>query len=355
MGIAVGVGVFVAALAGIIVFILMRRYTLFPRSTKRRSTDTESRSQSPRLFHTKLGRRRSGRKVRRDSSAKGKKQSTVPEEEGMIPFIDLDRDLPQPASEGDLRRGWENLSVSIKNHVTDCYHLDEVSQDYHVDKSSPLAYLVPSLLENPKSRRLAIRQCIGKSIVENIQPDGNPENTFLPPKLVSIIHSMPITASEKAPRKFFSACDMAHSCANLPSKVLEAALARWRVITSFLLFPERGQVSEEYMVNSDIIKRAAEKLSTDLQPYLRPTRHISEKECQESLEKTLRLGAMFGLKLFSQGARWSFGEWDKGEKTEMKSGRRILLVSPALLKVTGENGQFFADPIVVHGETYGEF
>lgn len=201
VGIAVGVGVFVAALTAMSVFILMRRYTLFPRPRKRSSIDTESRSRNSRMFPTRLGKRRSGRKVRRDPSVKAQKQSAVPEEEGTVQFIDLDRDLPQPISEGDLLHYWENLSVSIKNHVTDCYHRAKAKR-YYVDKSSPLAYLEPHQLADPKSRHLAIRQCIGKFIVENIRPDGNPDDTFLPPKLVSIIHSMPITADEKSPRKF---------------------------------------------------------------------------------------------------------------------------------------------------------
>ncbi|MCJ1344866.1 hypothetical protein MMC31_003071 [Peltigera leucophlebia] len=330
-GIVVGVSVFVAALTGIIVFILMRRSTPFLRSKKRSSIGTQNRSQSSRAFQTRLGKRRSGR---RDQSEKAQEQLAVPEE-GTVQFVDLDRDLPQPISEGDLLQGWEKLSVSIKNHVTDCYHREKADQRYHVDKSSPLAYLESYHLADPKSRHLAIRQCIGKFIVENIEPEGNPDDTFLPPKLVSIIRSMPIMADKNSP-------------------LLEAALARWRVITNFLLYPERDMVSTEYMINSDIIKRAAEKLSNDLQPYLQPIRKVSEEECKASLEKTLRLGAKFGLQLFSQGARWSFGSWDIRERNE-KKGRRSLVVLPALLKMTDEYGHFLRNPLVLHEETCVDF
>lgn len=108
------------------------------------------------------------------------------------------------------------------------------------------------------------------------------------------------------------------------------------------------------MINSDIIKRAAEKLSNDLQPYLQPIHKVSEEEYKASLEKTLRLGANFGLKLFSQGARWSFGGWDVRERNE-KNGRRSLVVLPALLKMTDEYGHFLRDPLVLHAETCVDF
>lgn len=108
------------------------------------------------------------------------------------------------------------------------------------------------------------------------------------------------------------------------------------------------------MINSDVITRAAEKLSNDLQPYLQPTRIVSKEECKASLEKTLRLGAMFGLKLFSQGARWSFGDWDIRERNT-KKGRRSLVVLPALLKMTDEYGHFLGDPLVLHEEKCEDF
>lgn len=113
---------------------------------------------------------------------------------------------------------------------------------------------------------------------------------------------------------------MAHTCANIFSQVLEAALARWRVFTHFLLAPDRSQTCTEYVVNSDIIKGAAEKLSADVRLYLVLKSVSSEEERKESLEKTLRLEAKFGLRLFSQGAKWGFKNWDKNEKIGGVSG-----------------------------------
>lgn len=77
---------------------------------------------------------------------------------------------------------------------------------------------------------------------------------------------------------------------------------------------------------------------------------ISEEECKEGLEKTLRCGAMFGLRLLSQGAGGSFGEWDLRERKDTE-GRPCLVVLPALLKLTDANGQIFPFP-VVHREEY---
>lgn len=142
---------------------------------------------------------------------------------------------------------------------------------------------------------------------------------------------------------------MAHLCAKLAYKVLEAALAKWRVITHLLLCPERNKVSTEYMINSDIITRAAEKLSNDLQPYLRT--EISKEESKVSLQKTLRCGARFGLRLFSQGARWGFGEWDIRERKD-KDGRPCLVVLPALLRLTDSHGNPVPPDLEVRHEEY---
>lgn len=350
VGITIGVTVFVVALVGIIVFILMG---LMKRgTTDTRNPDTRSRSRSSGASHIRLGKQRSGSKVRPEPSVKAQKQSAVPEEERNVQFIDLDRDLPQPIPESEILQDWQKLSVSIKNHVTDCYHRDKAGQRNHAE-SSPLAYLESYQLSHPKSRQLAIRQCIGKFIVENINPAANPDDTFLPPKLVTIIRSMPIIADEKSPRRSFLHVTLLFRVLTC-LQVLEAALARWRVITHFLLFPERHKVSTEYMINSDVITRAAEKLSNDLQPYLQPTQIVSKEECKASLEKTLRLGAMFGLKLFSQGARWSFGDWDVRER-DTKKGRRSLVLLPAVLKMTDEYGHFLGDPLVLHEETCEDF
>lgn len=102
------------------------------------------------------------------------------------------------------------------------------------------------------------------------------------------------------------------------------------------------------MINSDTITKAAEKLSNDLQPYLIPG-IVSKEESKASLEKTLRCGAKFGLRLLSQGARWAFGEWDIRERKD-KKGRPCLVVLPALLKLTDEDGNFVRDSEVRHEE-----
>lgn len=115
---------------------------------------------------------------------KRQKQPAVQAQEENVRFINLDRDLPEPISERSLLKDWENLSVSIKNHVTDSYHWDNIRQEYYMDKSSSLAYLEPFQHEDPRSRRPALRQCIGKFILEHIEPSGNPDDTFLPLKLV---------------------------------------------------------------------------------------------------------------------------------------------------------------------------
>lgn len=116
-----------------------------------------------------------------------------------VQVIHLNSSLPQPISDSGVVQEWRGFHNCIQHLVEDGYDNETVSQEYYVDESFPLAYLESYHLANPKSRHLAIRQSIGKIILENINPEGNPNDTFLPPKLVSIIRSMP---NEKSPRKF---------------------------------------------------------------------------------------------------------------------------------------------------------
>ena len=194
VGLVVGVSVLLAAFTGICVFILMRRKNLFPRSKKR--------TQSSKAPQIKLGKLRSGREFRQDPSVKAHDQSAVPKEKEIVQVVNLDWILPQPIYDSELIEEYGGLCFHIKSLVTDCYDGDTAGQEYCVDESSPLAYLESCHLANPKSRHLAIRQAIAKIILENINPEGNPNDTFLPPKLVSIIRSMPVAANEKSPCKF---------------------------------------------------------------------------------------------------------------------------------------------------------
>lgn len=199
-GIGVGVFLFVVLVAiGLFIYLRLKKLS----TVDKRDSGITTRSRSSRVSLIKLGKRRSESKVRREVSAKAQRQMALPVEEEAVQFINLDRDLPQPISERDIVQDWEKLAASIKIHVGSSYHQEKTCQRHYVEPS-PLAYLEPSLLSNPLSRHLAIRQCIVKLIVENINPEANLDDTFLPPKLVSIIQSMPIKASEKTPRKFFN-------------------------------------------------------------------------------------------------------------------------------------------------------
>lgn len=224
VGLVVGVSVILAALTGICVFILMRR-SPFPRSKERTQSSTPS--------QINLGKRQSGREVRQEPSVKAQDQSAVPKEEGTVQFIDLDWNLPQPISDSELVQEWGMLCVIIETHVTACYDEDKTGQEYYVDESSPLAYLDSYHLANPKSRHLAIRQSIGKIILENINPEANPNDTFLPPRLVSIIRSMPIKPDEKFPRKFLLHITWLICVLNLPTKFLKLPLRSGESLPTF--------------------------------------------------------------------------------------------------------------------------
>ena len=94
-------------------------------------------------------------------------------------------------------------------------------------------------------------------------------------------------------------------------------------------------------------KRASGKTTSLITP--------TEEERKESLKKTLRLEAKFGLRLFSQGAKWGFKNWDNNKKLGGILGGHTIVMLPALLKMTNENGHHLSDPIIVHEATSVDF
>ncbi|KAI9775608.1 MAG: hypothetical protein M1839_001009 [Geoglossum umbratile] len=329
-GIAIGVAFGVAIVTALAVLLLMRKYySRLQRPPEPALTlyqpPAETREPALKLYRPRHRRKKPEKAPRRQLA------SPVPQRE-IAPTVDFDRDLPQSISDSDLGVTIRDLSIAIKNHVTNCYHREPIDKPVYLDRAES------NLFENPATRREAIRQYMAKVILDNISPTGDPDQTFLPQKIVSILGSMPEKPSKSSP-------------------FLEAAFSRWKTITKVLLFPSNSDRSPEYQPNFDTIQRTAESISDRLKDYeksaLPSHRHskssvspLSHQECVMSLEQVMLQGANLGIDLLSQGASFQHARWEIREP----GGRPLLVVFPEILRMTDENGYRLPEPVSIYKE-----
>jgi hypothetical protein len=114
-----------------------------------------------------------------------------------------------------------------------------------------------------------------------------------------------------------------------------AFLTKWRVITAQLL---NGQGASANPTAEGNVHRAVEDVDAIVGPYAAPDSNAARLD---NLEKITGRCARVAMILFSQPAFWKF-EWaHEGDG---------LVVFPALLRLTEENGRPYPEPLVLEGQ-----
>ena len=211
----------------------------------------------------------------------------------------IDRNLPQPVADGSIETDLSKMCSLIDQHVESFYHLSPV-----LTSSMPGAGSIQWLEHNPdlstqelnvmlrapKSRKTAIRYCIGRTVVMQSEENSDPESTFLPPALPMFIRSLPDAVrhdSGKWPSERASYCLL--TC----SLVGRVVLSRWYTMSGFLLSNEIVLDDPRYRN----IHRAIAVLDSLLSPY---TDLKSNNDRIRNLAEIMSRGARFGFVLFSQ-------------------------------------------------------
>jgi hypothetical protein len=113
----------------------------------------------------------------------------------------IDELLPMPVQDNDIRTEMRALGNGIKNHAQSYF-----ASNNSTELPSPKVYqhlstlLGPScpfgakalngMISDPRYRLAAIRFVLAWAIVQNIQMDGPPERTLLPPELAECMTTM---------------------------------------------------------------------------------------------------------------------------------------------------------------------
>ncbi|KAF2816567.1 uncharacterized protein BDZ99DRAFT_139101 [Mytilinidion resinicola] len=302
-GIAIGCLIAGAAIAGLIVWLLMRR----------------SRNKIQAGFQDRPAAAHAGpeKQLILGAPSNASSDSTLRIVENHLPLP-----LEDNAISGDVTK----LSTLIKNHVQSYYHESPVaSGTVDLDALQALGDNLPvsigtlgTLLSNPTTREVGLRFCIAWVIISRSKLNGDPKTTLLPPEVVQCVSSM--------------------SAINWEPKAWDAFTANWKAITAeciknaYLPNPFGPQDAR----NANILQ-ATEVLETILAPFA--VTRMDHSTRQRNLEEITKRAATFAFVLFSQRSSWRL-DWP--DSRTMAPGS--LVIFPALEQLMDEEGKRFQPP-----------
>ncbi|KAF2497223.1 hypothetical protein BU16DRAFT_353874 [Lophium mytilinum] len=302
-GIAIACLVIGAAIAGFIVWLLMRR----------------SRNKNQAGFPNHGAAAHAG-------PEKQPILGTLPKASSDSTLRVVENHLPLPLEDSAISGDITKLSTLIKNHVQSYYHESLVdSGTVDLDALQALGDNMPisvgtlgTLLSNPTTREVGLRFCIAWVIISRSKLNGDPRTTLLPPEVVE--------------------CSSSMSALNWEPKAWDAFTTNWKAITAeciknaYLLNPFGPQDAR----NPNILK-TTEVLEAILAPFA--VTRMDHSTRRRNLEEIIKRAATFAFVLFSQRSSWRL-EWP--DSRTMAPGS--LVIFPALEQIMDEEGRRFSPP-----------
>ncbi|KAF2621824.1 hypothetical protein BU25DRAFT_495534 [Macroventuria anomochaeta] len=228
----------------------------------------------------------------------------------------IDDMLPQPVADDKIIDDLSKIRDSVKNHVRTFYHsnpipaseIDEVAlQDVAADVGISTSLLVSSLLD-PSARNSAIRLVIGRTILSRCDEERDP--SLLPHQLARLASSIPGRHDSQS-----------------------AMYSKWKAITGALLQQQFGKQSQGLAQNfADIIA----ELDAILAPFV--TGIVDGSQRRKNLEMILTRSANLAFLLFTQPGSFRF---------DFTSQHVTLVVSPALVQTVDDRGHVLSRPRVL--------
>jgi hypothetical protein len=307
-GIAIGMLLAGAVLAGIVFFILLRRQ-------KRRQVTSSANYSRQHAAYTEHN-------VRPEKGA-----TMVAATTGSIDSL-----LPQPVEDDAITGDLSKIRDNIKNHVRTYYHSGPISavgvnetviRDVAAMTGSSATALV-NLLSDPSKRDSALRSIVAAVILTKCTGERSP--SLLPIEVAALTTS--VAANNNSECKFLLLKN--RSPTDLSAIDHAILFSRWKTITGALLQQQHGRKGHGSSQAHDFQDTIA-VLDLILVPFVKGNDDNGQR--RKNLEMILKRAANFAFLLFTQPGSFRF---------DFASRLGELVVFPALVQTVGDQGQLLS-------------
>ncbi|KAB5536393.1 hypothetical protein GE09DRAFT_1176388 [Coniochaeta sp. 2T2.1] len=247
--------------------------------------------------------------------------------------VQLNQFLLDALPDKELAAELHALGTLIQQHVENSYHLQPVRVNSRalassltqlgLDEGGSLAPDdVVTLALDPKTRHIALQHVISKVVFTSVDVRSRSRLSTLPAPMAAFLLSIPSQGH--------------HGDSDIQASSL--ALSRWRVLSAFLLHPNRSQRTPLPASDAAIapqVKSLANALDVFLAPFvLGPDRQKSH------LEAAIAECTKFGYVLLSQPSEWTFVH------VPDRLGQAAV-VCAGLVKLSNKDGRRYGSPFQV--------
>lgn len=303
------------------------------------------------------------------SKPKAPPPGTTEERPGERRTPTIEDDFVQPAEESQITRDVTQLRLIIASHVDDHYSglihvplIDVVTEIVTVDdedQSFARLLLNGDAIRQESVRLAAIQRCITNSIIKHITFDGDPDATFLPDDVVSILALVP---RPNEPCTFLLQVHKNRET-KLKATVSFAASAKLRQLTANLLsLGQRGESKKCTEQRQISIDDDLQRLHEILTPLAGPASDDAARKDQ--LAAIMEMAARTGIMLLYQPATFMFDRRiplersstsNVGDHSTRRSKRGLKFgIFPALLRTGDSTGRLLRRPDIMCRAHYWE-
>ncbi|UNI23979.1 hypothetical protein JDV02_009764 [Purpureocillium takamizusanense] len=271
--------------------------------------------------------------------------------------IQLGQFLLEATPDKDIAREVQSLGELIRQHVENNYHTKPVAVDMDTleqsllklgftDEIVPPKRVVMGICLNPQTRYIGLQHVILRVVFACITIDPHGRCSLLPPPVAAFLGSIPTLDSQQQAGER-SLTSWAAGKTDQDAQALLLALSKWRVLSAFLLHPNRSMRTPLSTDCGTMYPQAqAHSLVSSLNAFLS---NFVKKDSGAWLAQMSHLEAVImectklGYVLFSHPSEWRVVTEE--DRAKARGEKRVALVVEAgLEKLSDRDGKPYSSP-----------
>ncbi|KAK3687749.1 hypothetical protein B0T22DRAFT_376684, partial [Podospora appendiculata] len=245
--------------------------------------------------------------------------------------IQLDRFLLDASPDKDIASELHSLSILIQQHVENNYVQHHIQANPHtlIQSLGQLGFsqsgtltpeAIAALALEPRTRQVALQHVISQVVFTSVDVSARSRLSMLPAPIAAFLQSIPPPESGKT-----------NAEGDLDLTASSLALNKWRVLSAFLLHPNRSQRTTLPPSDAAIVPQAgglAGALDTFLAAFA-PGDENGRYQQNSHLQQVIIEATKLGYVLLSQPSEWRFIH----VPTQQQHGTRVAVVCAGLAKI----------------------